>query len=158
MAKLKQFAGEHFGGFGGGEGSSICGEATYSSREDIELIFGQKNVAKWADLNNTGADDDIDERCCWALHAAYNFLNDRLRGGVLVVPFESPFPRRIVEMSARYAGVLLYESRGVTDNDDGKHELMLHRKQVEQYTKDLSMQRERLADVETRTSYPKIIE
>lgn len=87
----------------------------YGTREGIEIIFGTKNVAKWADANNDNDAGDIAARIGWALDEATDRINDRLRRGPYEIPFEAA-PRRIVSLCNRLAGIILYETpRGLVD-------------------------------------------
>jgi len=128
-----QFAGQQFGGGGSGASANICAQPTYATRQDLEYVYGKDNVKKWADVDNLGVDDDIQERICWALAESRAYVDSRLRGGPYAIPFTEPYDYQVVSMSARYAGVLLYESRGITDfaeNGRPQHQLSMHRTQV----------------------------
>lgn len=128
--------GELLNNLAGEDSQTICDEPMYAARTDIELIFGRTNVQKWADLDNEEDQDFISSRICWALAESRAAFDDRLRGGPYTVPFEEPYPRQIIVMSARLAGVILYDSRGVADSadeDNPNHALTMHRKMVEKF-------------------------
>jgi hypothetical protein len=129
---------------------------TYSTDGDLELAFGRTNVRKWADVNNDGVAADVAARLEWAREAAYAELNDRLRKSPYQFPLAEPgsgdaYPATVVRMEAYLAGVLLYESRGVTDVNQvtGQpiHALMWHRRAVDRFVTDLCTRRMTL-DVE----------
>jgi hypothetical protein len=110
----------------------------YSVRADIENTFGAANVSKWADLDNTGDETIIAARIAWAIASADGEIDDKLRGKAYVVPIvgmSGTTPRGIIDLSARYAGVLLYESRGIQEYDPNTgapaHRLAWHRDNVE---------------------------
>lgn len=89
----------------------------YIVRADIEDIFEQENVKKWADLNNDGVDTFITARIASALTYGEDTVNDLLRGGVYTIPFVEPVVFTITEITAVLAGIWLYESRGTADID-----------------------------------------
>lgn len=110
----------------------------YCDRDDVELVYGRSNVAKWADLNNDQDENDIAERIGWACCLATSEIDDRLRDGPYDVPFEEPWALSLVDATARLAGTLLYDSRGAIDvgaDDDPAHSLAPMRKRVEKFIK-----------------------
>lgn len=89
---------------------------SYATENDLHNVFGRTNVRKWADLNNANVAADIDARITWALDTASADMDDRLRKSPAQFPLaDSPYPLSVVLHCAYYAGVLLYNSRGVTD-------------------------------------------
>lgn len=102
-----------------------------ASREDIENVFGRTNVAKWANIDSLADDDDdyedhITARVEWALAlASSKFFNEIVGIAYDVEETTDPLPLVVVDAIARWAGVLLYESRGVTDGN-GDHDLRFH--------------------------------
>ncbi len=89
----------------------------YSTRADIEAQYGVVNVEKWADLNNNQNAGEITARIDQSIIEADNEIDSRLRLGPFVIPWPVPIPVGIVSLSAIYAGVWLYSSRGVVDYD-----------------------------------------
>jgi phage gp36-like protein len=158
----QQFTGQQFNGqmfLGGADTEDICSRPMYAESKDIELIFGRSNVRKWADVENTESAYEIDQRICWALSEARAYIDDRLRGGRYTIPFTDP-PTRIVSMSARYAGVLLYDSRGITDmSEDGKpkHQLSAHRDMVEKFLDQILSGKIRLDTDSDAITYPQVV-
>ena len=90
---------------------------SYAVRSDLENIYGTKNVARWADIENTGVATTIDARINWALVLSYDFVNNKLFGGPYNVPLQGNYPM-IVTTQAQLACVYLYESRGLTNVDE----------------------------------------
>lgn len=86
----------------------------YATREDVEFIFGTQNISTWADTNNGESAADIDERIYWAIDLAIATVDARLRPSKYDVPFVS-IDQMIIDITARLAGVLLYDSRRITD-------------------------------------------
>ncbi len=137
---IEQFAGQHFGTADAESGTNPCLLPTYAERGDIEQIFGRDNVRKWADMDNLGDEATIATRICWALAESYVDINSRLRGGPYSLPFVAPLDYQIISMSARDAGVKLYEGRGITDfseNGRPQHQLSAHRDQVAKWLQQL---------------------
>lgn len=129
----------------------------YSDRDDVEMIFGATNVAKWADLDNDEDDGKIDARVEWACEEATDRIDGRLRGGPYEVPFDgSSVPRTIVTLSARLAGVLLYDGRGVTD-EEAEDRVTPHRKLVETGIAEILAGKVRLDLPQVSASYPRAV-
>lgn len=114
-------------------GGSADSTLYYSEQGDIEAIYGSANVNKWADINNNGDSAEITARINWSNKVAYYHINQKLLNGPYAIPFTAVFPVMIVDLSARYAGFRLYESRGIDDNlADEDHMLVNHADRVEQ--------------------------
>jgi phage gp36-like protein len=132
----------------------------YSVRADIEAQYGQSNVEKWADLDGLRRTATIDARIAWAIENADSYIDDRLREGPYVLPFAST-PTRIKFMSARLAGVMLYESRGAVDFDaDGKaqDQLRWQRSSVDRDIRDILSRRLRLDAEQAAVQYPQVVQ
>jgi len=94
----------------------------YCEDTHIQDIFGTQNVEKWADLNNLEDADEIADRIDRAIAAAGDYIDDWMRGSPYKVPLEDPdgnVPDSVVDLAARYAGVWLYECRGIENFDPG---------------------------------------
>lgn len=157
---MQHFNLNHFNSGSGDGNEDICTRPAYAVRADLDLIFGRDNVSKWADLNNNEDADEIAQRVCWALAEAKDYFDDRLRGGPYSIPFEETYPDQIVSMSARWAGVLLYDSRGVQDSEDEnpRHKLSYHRDAVKKFLREVHAGRIRLEGVDlVATDYPKVV-
>lgn len=94
---------------------------SYCTRTDIERQFGPSNVSTWSDLENKGNALHVIERVVEAIVYAEEYINGVLLGGPYSVPFID-VPEIIKRLAATFAGIWLYESRGVTDfdNDTGQ--------------------------------------
>ena len=97
----------------------------YSTRADVELIYGRDNVSKWADVNNNGDLKEITARVTFSIKSADDFIEDALRSGPYVVPlvFIAPataLSQTIINLSAMKAGFVLYSSRGIVDAADSE--------------------------------------
>jgi len=103
----------------------------YATRSDIESRFGKSSVLKWASMEGTTSRADVVAAITTALADAETEVNDMLRGGPYAIPFAS-VPSRITKETARLAGVLLYEARGVEleDESDDAETIGNHRKHV----------------------------
>ncbi len=94
--------------------------STYCERSDIEAIFGTKNVAKWADMDEDEGAGDITARITLAISVASEEIDDFARLYQYTVPLTTPAeatPVTIVNLAATLAGVWLYEARGCVDFD-----------------------------------------
>lgn len=107
----------------------------WSSRTELDYLFGRKNIDQWADLDNEQDATHIAERVRWAVQAASEDARLRLKNGPIDVEEmgSACSPLRIA--TTRLAGVLLYESRGVVDTSDekGSHRLQAHVKAADQF-------------------------
>jgi len=106
----------------------------YAARSDVEDVFGVSNVSTWADLDNDEDSDKITARITRALTWAEAYIDGRLLNGPYGIPFSSA-PTVITDATATFAGVWLYEGRGVDDYDASKgkqsHNLQWHRQRAE---------------------------
>lgn len=107
----------------------------YSTRVDVEEIFGIKNVAQWADLDNDRNETDIASRITKGIAVSDAFINNRFRRTRYRIPVVcSTSPETLVDIAAKLAGVWLYENRGIRDVDpdsgNPKHALMWHKKEA----------------------------
>lgn len=132
----------------------------YSARTDIEAHFGKSNVKTWADLDNDGVIASITARIAAAIVYADNVIDTRLRGGPYDIPFATT-PTLITHVSAKLAGVWLYESRGVTDFDSTtgrpQHQLHWHKMDALKTLMGLRSCRIRL-DLDMSTIVPEVLE
>lgn len=138
------------------DNAAQCDRDKYAERSDLNLLFGSDNISKWADLNNNEDAGEIQSRVCWALAESAVYFDDELSGGPYVVPFSEPFPAQIVSMSARYAGVLLYDSRGIPDAGEGntRNVLAYHRDLVSKFLSRVLAHKTKLTGQVATVSYP----
>ena len=139
----------------------------YCTRTDIENLFGVRNVAIWSNLDSTATGAD-ESRITAAIAHATAWINDRFRGGRFTIPLAnsaSATPDAIRDLAARLAGVWLYESRGVDEQDEeGRpiNRLGFHRRYVERQVLRYIMGRDSLDAVRTITAagadaYPEVV-
>lgn len=124
---------------------------SYATRELVESQYGATNVAKWADLNNNGDEDEVTARIDWALAEADLFIDSRLADGPYEIPF-SDTPPLIASLAAKQTGVVLYESRGVSDfnaeTGRAQHQLMFQKSEVEKTLRGIVTNKIRLVGVD----------
>ena len=95
----------------------------WTSRSEIERMFGEDNVRQWADLENTQdatkIATNVQDAVANATYMSKAQLEGSLAGAIVVAP---KVLRYHVTMRA---GVILYEKRGIQDTSDeeGKHRL-----------------------------------
>lgn len=95
--------------------------ANYITQSDIEDVFGQDNVITWSNLDNT-TDTVNSTRVSAAIAYAEEHVDNRFRGGPYTIPFvgtSGSTPEEVVNWCATLAGVWLYSTRGV-DEDEGR--------------------------------------
>lgn len=88
----------------------------YCARSNVEDIYGVGNVAKWADLNNTGDATAIANRIASGIAWSTAYVNNRLRGGQYVLPL-TVLDAEVVDVAARLVGVWLISSRAALADD-----------------------------------------
>jgi hypothetical protein len=124
--------------------------ADYCEPSDLFLAFGETTTRKWADVENTKDKEQIDARIAWAITGATEEINDRLRNGPYEIPVEDPgsggaYPVSLVRMTALLAVSILYDARGVIDEDDGEPaNLRWARRRVDKWCQDVITRRVRL--------------
>lgn len=103
---------------------------TYSTRADIEDLYGVDNVSAWADLNNNGDETEIENRIARARTYAYEWINSKLRAAGLTAPSTvDAFDDfgLLNDIEAERAGAWLYLSRGKMDaTNDGDGQMQWH--------------------------------
>ncbi|HAI11079.1 MAG TPA: hypothetical protein DCM28_05200 [Phycisphaerales bacterium] len=98
----------------------------YSTRTDIEDIFGPINVQTWGNLDAGDIEDedvlaDIAARITRAISHADDHINAILSGSDYTIPLSAQPGKSIgliTTISATLAGCWLYEARGLDDADD----------------------------------------
>ena len=99
------------------------GDATgiYADQADIENVFGEENVKKWSNLDNS-ADSANTTRIGEGLTWADSFINDSFRESRWALPLAlgGTTPAVVKDWAAKLAGIWLYQNRGTRDtNDEG---------------------------------------
>jgi phage gp36-like protein len=130
---------------------------------DLDDIFHQSNVNKWALLSNVDPASqagqlEIATRRQKAVEYATAFINDRLREGAYAIPIQTSdgyVPLLLVQLCATYAGVWLYENRGTVDYNaetgQPEHRYSYKAKWVEKILDQLQGQKIRLDAVRSGT-------
>jgi len=112
----------------------------YCTPADVFAEYGRANVVAWSDLDNKKDGGAITARIVQAIDEATNEVDDRLRNGAYEIPFTT-VPGTIRRLAARYAGVWLYESRGIEDYDEAsgkpQHRLAWQRQNFEKVLADV---------------------
>ena len=110
--------------------------ADYCTATDMELIYGPKNIKRWADLDNDEVAATIAARKAWACELATEFVNSRLLNGPYEIPFTS-VPTMIVNLTAMYAGILLYDGRQVVSSEEPHDQVSRQRKDFDRYLRQI---------------------
>lgn len=107
----------------------------WTSRSEIEKLFGVTNVSKWADLDNTQDADAIAAQIQWVVDHATDEARVELTDSLYNVQSGAVPPLSLRLATTRLAGVMLYESRGVVDTEDeeGRHRLRYHDKKAKEF-------------------------
>lgn len=96
----------------------------YSTKSDIEKIFGASNISTaggWADMDNDGNATTIANRITQAISEADEIIDSRLMTTPYRLPLVTPSgttlvtPTLITLVAAALAGVWLYDARGAID-------------------------------------------
>lgn len=122
----------------------------YCERADVEVMYGRKSVARWADLDNDGEEYTITARINWACELATEYINSRLTKGHYDVPFSvgsgGNVPLLIINLTAMYTGVLLYDGRQITAKDVDRDEVSRHRKDFNRFVNQIMKGQLKLLD------------
>lgn len=124
-----------------------------AERIDVERIFGPTNVRNWADLESRRDEAHIASRIEWSLELAESKVMARLRLGPYRIPFAEPVDLVVVDLVARMAGVLLYDSRGASDGEGDKNTMSPHRKLADETIRAIMAGQVRLSHDRAK-SYP----
>lgn len=92
-------------------------------RKTLEMTFGRDNISKWADLDNNGDEADMELRIAYALAWAESHFLSMLEG--IETPPSCP---AVDDVKVKFAGIWLYESRGITEQDATTSPIAHHRK------------------------------
>lgn len=103
----------------------------YTTRHLIENEFGADNVTQWADLDNNRDNVSISARVDQVIVNVCDLFDDRMRNHVIDLPLTPPYPRTIERICTYQAGIELYASRGLEDNN----RLSWHQKQSDMLIK-----------------------
>lgn len=133
----------------------------YTTRAAIEVMFGKKNIAKWADLDEDGADETVAARITAAIAYADAEIDSRLRDTMYTLPIATRaggVPAEIADISNRLAAVWLYETRGVFEFDSETerplHKLIWHKRDAERKLAEIVGLKRRLDSTLTEAPIP----
>ena len=130
----------------------------YASLARMENIFGRFNVSVWAKIEDVPT-GDVDARIAEAIADADDYIDGQLRGSVVkVLPIVDP-PRIITRIASTLAGIWLYETRGVRDQDDAGntfHRYSAQKKWAEDMLTRIRNGRHRIAD-STLRRHPQVV-
>lgn len=102
----------------------------YITRETLELIFGQANIQRWADLDGDRNDDKIRNRINFAIQTASAYIETILRGrNYTSVTVDDSVKRLIAQIAALH----LYDAREIIDGDPAADRMSVVRQQVDEY-------------------------
>lgn len=129
----------------------------WTSRKEIERVYGVESPKQWADLDGDVDLTKIDEVIQNVVLEATEDARDRLAGAPCGTITTAPrVLRRYVSM---LAGVMLYDARGTVDatDEEGRNRLSHNRKLVERFFKQVLSGQRRLSQAGT-ISYPAYVE
>lgn len=137
----------------------------YATRANLEAMFGDESVEKWADVNGNGVEAHITARITAAIAYADGEIDDLLRCTLYTVPLvvrnTMTVPPTIIDIATRLAGVWLYESRGIRDidPDSGKpiHMLMWHKEDAYKKLREVVSGVRHLDSVMSATPVPLVV-
>lgn len=111
-------------------------DLNWSSKEELERMFGVSNVQQWADLENNEVVAEINSQVQWAVQQATEDAKLRLKTSPFDVAGLTCVPSPLRVATTRLAGVMLYESRGIKDIDEdgqGRHRLVRHERLADKF-------------------------
>jgi len=111
------------------DGPAAAFANTYCVTADLEQVWGSTNVEKWSDLDNDKDAVKMLSRQALACRMAYVIVNDYMADSRYAVPLldkgTTTTPLAVQNVAAVFAGVWLYNNRGV--HDTGLSKRGLHR-------------------------------
>lgn len=100
------------------------------TQQILELTFGRDNIRKWADINNDDDEALILNRITRAITLAPAHLDSLVKGYK-----DLPDNDVVDDVLARVAGIWLYDTRGLADEDKDKSPVAHHRKYVNDWVR-----------------------
>lgn len=126
----------------------------YSARADIDFIFGTDNVTAWATRDDSDDAADILARVNRAIEESDEEIDDVMRTMAYQVPVVTAAgatPVTIRGLSARLAGVRLYEAYGVQDysveSGVARHRLSWHWEYAQRILEDIRTGKRKISAV-----------
>lgn len=96
----------------------------YTTETDVKLMYGEININRWADLDNTGVAGTISDRIDATIEHADDYINGRFAQSKYTVPFETDHvPKLIKFLATLYVGILLYDGRGQNATDKARDQV-----------------------------------
>lgn len=123
--------------------SSFLAVGRYTDSASVDKKFGFDNIMQWLALDTGDEATDYAQRAYDCIKQAEAWIDVQLSGSFYnSTSYERPtVPTVLHELATTQAGILMYESKGVTDYDpeSGRptHRLEYHRKRVEMMVKEL---------------------
>jgi hypothetical protein len=115
---------------------SVVGAPWWTSREELERMFGRTNITRWADIENENVAEDITAQIQWSVVAGHEDAVMRLEGTSCGIIYTAPSPLRIA--TTRLAAFLLYSARGIKDapeDQEGRSRLSTAKKLADEFFK-----------------------
>lgn len=87
---------------------------TYCTSDNMDTVFGSTNIVAWSDPDGTGS--EVTARVTAAIAAAGDEIDSWLRNTRYDIPLvdeDGSTPAIVTTLAAQFAGVWLYENRGV---------------------------------------------
>lgn len=129
----------------------------YSTRREVEKIYGRSNVKQWADLENDGDSEVIQERIDYFGEIAEEELNGDLGQCPYSVPFVEPYPKIIIHLCALKQGILLYDGRRVV-NDETENQVSAQEKRYRDLVNKINADTFKIKELERlSTKPPKVV-
>ena len=104
--------------------------AIYTTRSNLETVFGKQNILRWADLDNDGNAAEISSRITYACETASSNFEDILRQRRYTFPIT--MSKSVIDLVTKMATLLLYDAREIIDGNSGTDALSLVRQKVEE--------------------------
>ena len=105
----------------------------WTSRDELEMLFGLSAIEQWADVENTRDPLQIDRKVNWSVRVATSDAKSRLSGSA-ADDIANPGDM-LRAMTTAIAAVWLYTARGVKDtsSDEGRFRLAWARKKADDW-------------------------
>ena len=88
----------------------------YHDKDDLDTLWGSRNVAYWADKDRDANAGNIAARKAWAIAATEAMMDEYLENCGYTVPIRDKadaVPTSIMVLATMFTGVLLYTSSGI---------------------------------------------
>lgn len=126
-----------------------------ATRADLNNVFGNFNITRWADVSNNADEEEITLRVEYALALALEEVKAKLRLLTYVVDDAIELPL-VIHATCQRAGDILYAPRAVSDEDPDKDLMSIHRKQYANFFKQIGAGQLDLGIPRRSRPYPKV--